>query len=81
MKEAYKEFERRVGQTAEPLGAKAELVHEAIKRQQGSFRVSDLEGACPGVGRDWIRKILRQRKAVGELRLLGHGAGARWERT
>jgi Fic family protein len=80
-KEAYKEFEQRVGEIAEPFGAKAELVRQAVYRQQGSFRVADLERACPAVGRDWIRNILRQMKAAGELRSFGHGAGARWEQT
>ena len=80
LKEAYKEFEQHVGEAAEPIGAKAELVRQAIHRQEDSFRVSDLECACPGVGRDWIRKILRQMKAAGELRSFGRGAGARWER-
>jgi Fic family protein len=81
LKEAYKEFEQRVGDTAEPFGAKAELVRQAIYGQQGSFRLADLERACPGVGRDWIRTILRQMKAAGEVRSFGHGAGARWERV
>lgn len=81
LKEAYQEFEQRVGDTAEPFGVKAQLVRQAIARQQGSFSVSDLERACPGVGRDWIRTILRKMKADGELRSFGHGAGARWERV
>ncbi|MGC9260951.1 MAG: Fic family protein [Phycisphaerae bacterium] len=81
LKEAYKEFEQRAGETAEPVGAKAELVRQAICHRQGSFRVADLERACPAVGRDWIRKILRQMKAAGELHSFGHGAGSRWERT
>jgi Fic family protein len=81
LKEAYKEFEQRVGDTAEPFGAKAQLVRQAVARQQGGFSVSDLERACPGVGRDWIRAILRKMKADGELRSYGHGAGARWERV
>ncbi|MGC9261257.1 MAG: Fic family protein [Phycisphaerae bacterium] len=81
LKEAYKEFEQRVGEIAEPPGAKAELVRHAIYRQQSSFRVADLERACPTVGRDWIRNILRQMKVAGEIRSFGHGAGARWEQT
>ena len=78
MKEACKEFEQRVGQTTEPLGAKAELVRQAVARQGGSFTVADLEIACPGVGRDWIRVILRKMKAHGSVTSSGHGAGARW---
>ncbi len=81
IKEAYREFEQRVGEIAEPLGAKAKLVRREIYRRQGSFRVADLERACPAVGRDWIRNILRQMKTAGELRSFGHGAGARWEHT
>jgi Fic family protein len=80
LKEAYKEFEQRVGDTIEPFGAKAQLVRQAISRQQGSFSVAELERACPGVGRDWIRSILRKMKATGDLRSFGRGVGARWER-
>jgi Fic family protein len=80
-KEAYNEFEQRAGETPEPHGAKAQLVRQAVSRQNGSFSVADLERACPGVGRDWIRSILRKMKTAGELRTSGHGAGARWERA
>ena len=78
---AYAEFERRVGDTAEPIGAKADLVRAAVAKRSGGFRVADLERDCPGVGRDWIRKLLRQMKADGHLRTSGRGAGARWERV
>jgi Fic family protein len=78
--EAYREFEQRVGETAEPMGAKAQTVRAAIERQTGSFSVADLERLCPAVGRDWIRSILRKMKQEGKLRSFGHGAGARWER-
>jgi fido (protein-threonine AMPylation protein) len=81
LKEAYKEFEARVGDVTEPQGAKAELVTTAINGMEGSFRLSDLERACPGVGRDWIRTVLRRMKAAGEVKSFGHGAGARWERV
>ena len=81
LKQAYQEFEQRVGDTAEPFGAKAQLVRQAIAHQQGSFSVSDLERACPSVGRDWIRSILRKMKTDGDLRSFGRGAGARWERV
>ena len=51
-------FERRAGQTASPRGAKAELVRQAIRSQPAAFRLVDIERACPGVGRDWIRSLL-----------------------
>jgi Fic family protein len=81
LKEAYKEFESRLGQVAEPKGAKAELVRSAVNRRDASFRLSDMEGECPGVGRDWIRRLLRKMKSEGLVRSIGHGAGAKWERV
>jgi len=80
LKEAYKEFETRLGRVAEPKGAKAELVRAAVNRQAVTFRLSDIERECPGVGRDWIRALLRAMKAEGLVRSTGHGAGAKWER-
>jgi hypothetical protein len=77
---AYKEFEQRVGETSEPHGGKAQIVRDVIERQPGSFSVGELERLCPGVGRDWIRMILRKMKEEQKVRSFGHGAGARWER-
>jgi hypothetical protein len=81
LKQAYSEFERRVGDIAEPIGAKAALVRDAIARLPQTFRVVDIEAACPGVGRDWIRKILRQMKGENLLRSTGYGLNARWQRV
>ena len=79
--QAYRELEQRVGETTEPRGAKEQTVRDAIARQAGSFRLSDIERACPGVGRDWIRAILRSMKQSGELSSSGRGAGSKWEKT
>lgn len=79
LKTAYKEFEERVGQVASPKGAKAELVIDSIRRQRGEFRLVDIEQACPGVGRDWIRMILADLKASGEVSCRGKGPAARWK--
>lgn len=81
LKEAYKEFEERVGQTNDEKGSKEVLVRDAVVKQTGEFRLVDIERACPGVGRDWIRVILRQLKAAGQLTSTGRGPGARWRRT
>jgi Fic family protein len=78
--QAYREFEQRVGETAEPRGAKETLVRQAIAQQARPFRLSDIERACPGVGRDWIQTILQELRQAGELRSIGRGNGARWER-
>jgi Fic family protein len=81
LKEAYKEFESRLGRIVEPKGAKAELVRSVVSRQATNFRLSDIERECPGVGRDWIQTLLREMKNEGLLRSTGHGAGAKWART
>jgi Fic family protein len=79
LKTAYKEFEQRVGETAEPRGAKSEIVLDAIRKQAGEFRLVDIERACPGVSREWIRTLLADLKTTGEVTCRGKGPGARWQ--
>jgi Fic family protein len=81
LKTAYTEFEQRVGQTAEPKGAKAQLVRDAVGRQTGEFRLADVEKACPGVGREWIRAVLAEMREAGEVTCHGRGPAARWQKT
>ena len=81
LKQAYREFEQRVGQIAEPKGIKAQLVRDAVAGQAGEFRVTDIERACPGVGREWIRAVLAQMRKAGEARCQGRGPAARWQKT
>jgi Fic family protein len=78
IRRAYVEFEQRAGQVKAPRGAKAELVLTAIRQQVGDFRLTDIERACPGVGREWIRSLLSDLKATGEVSCQGKGPGARW---
>ena len=78
LKTAYREFESRVGQIASPKGAKTEIVLNAIRGQKGDFRLVDIERACPGVGRDWIRVLLADLKKIGEVKCRGKGPAARW---
>jgi Fic family protein len=78
LKSAYKEFEERVGKTISPKGAKTDLVLDAIRRQSGEFRLADIERACPGVGRDWIRVLLTDLKKWGQVACRGKGPAARW---
>lgn len=78
LKQAYREFEERVGQMAEPRGAKAALVRDVVRKRRGEFRLSDIEQACPGVSREWIRNVLADMKKAGELTSKGHGVSARW---
>jgi Fic family protein len=78
LRRAYGEFERRAGEIKAPRGAKAGLVLAAIREQVGEFRLADIEQACPGVGREWIRSLLTELKAAGEATCQGKGPAARW---
>jgi Fic family protein len=77
--QACKEFEQRVGQLKSPRGAKAEIVLNAIRQQHGEFRLVEIEHACPGVGREWIRSLLTDLKAAGKASCRGKGPAARWQ--
>jgi Fic family protein len=81
LKEAYKEFEERVGQISAPRGAKTELISSAIERTKGAFRISDIHRECPGVSLDMIRRILKDLKASGRVECLGRGQSAQWQKT
>ncbi len=81
LKAAYREFEERVGQIASPRGAKAEMALTAIRAQTGAFRLSDIERACPGVGREWIRTLLADLRKSGRVTCQGKGPAARWHYT
>jgi Fic family protein len=72
------EFEQRAGQIKAPRGAKAGLVLNAVREQVGDFRLQDIERACPGVGREWIRSLLTDLKTSGEVACRGKGPAARW---
>lgn len=75
---ACREFELRAGQMTSPKGAKAEMVIESIRSQTGEFRLIDIEKACPGVGREWIRVLLAELKKSGQVTCRGRGPAARW---
>jgi Fic family protein len=75
--QAYNEFEERVGQVKSPRGEKTALVEAAIARQNGAFRVSDIQHACMGVSVDLIRTVLKKLKGDG-VECLGRGPAAQW---
>lgn len=78
LRSAYTEFEERA-RLGSPKGAKAEMVFGAIRAQLGEFRLADIERACPGVGREWIRKLLVDLRSSGEVTCRGKGPAARWQ--
>jgi fido (protein-threonine AMPylation protein) len=81
LKTAYREFEERLGQVQAPRGAKRELVLRGVRSRAGEFRLADIEQACPGVGREWIRLVLADMKKSGEVTCHGRGPAARWRQV
>jgi Fic family protein len=79
--DAYKDFERRVGETASPRGSKTALVLSAIDRQIGPFQASDLQRDCPGVGLDLIRRVLKEKRESGQVACVARGRNSRWNKT
>jgi Fic family protein len=77
LKQAYTEFEQRLGQVRSPRGEKTGLVEAAIAKQTGPFKLSDLQNACPGVSVDLIRTVLKRLKGK-TVECLGRGHAAQW---
>jgi hypothetical protein len=61
-----------------PRGSKGEIVLATVRKQIGEFKLADIERACPGVGREWIRGILAKLKKSGEVTCQGKGPAACW---
>jgi Fic family protein len=80
VRRAYREFEERAGQVKTPRGAKTALVEAAISGFPGDFTLAHLERACPGVSRDMIRRVLRDKQKAGAVTCLGRGPGAVWRK-
>jgi Fic family protein len=81
LKTAYGEFEARLGRAAEPKGAKTERVVSAIGRAADPFAVTAIQAACPGVGVDLIRRVLKRLKNQGQVMCLSRGRNAAWQKT
>lgn len=80
LKTAYKEFAERVGETKAPRGAKTDQVISAIEQVVGEFSVAQLEMRCPGVSRDMVRRVLRERQSAGKVECQGRGPAAKWRK-
>ena len=80
LKEAYREFEARSEQAAEPKGAKTEIVRAEIARRDDPFGLLELQRACPGVSRDMVRRVLRDLAREGQIESIGRGPGAKWRK-
>jgi Fic family protein len=80
VKEAYREFETRVGATAARRGEKSETVMAAVERREAPFSIAELQRECPGVSVDMLRRVLKGLKSEGRVECLGRGRSARWRR-
>jgi Fic family protein len=80
LKEAYRELERRVGETAARRGEKSETIIAAVDRTTAPFTIAELQRECPGVSIDMLRHVLSTLKADRRVECLGKGRSARWRR-
>jgi Fic family protein len=80
LKQAYQEFEERIGQIESPRGEKTALIETAI-RQLEMFSVSDIQRACPGVSVDLIRRTLKVLQDKNEVKCTRKGRSAKWIRV
>jgi len=80
LKQAYQEFEERVGHIEAPRGEKTALIETAI-RQLETFSVSDIQRACPGVSVDLIRRTLKVMQDKNEVKCTRKGRSAKWMRV
>ncbi len=78
--QACKEFEQRVGHLKSPRGEKTAAVLAAVERQVSTFRVTDLQAECPGVGVDLIRQLLARLQKEKKVKSLGTGRSAKWQK-
>jgi len=81
LKNAYREFEERLGLLKSPRGEKTEMVINAIERASESFRVEDIKRECPGVSVDMIRKVFKQLQSKSLVECVAMGQRALWRKT
>jgi Fic family protein len=79
--DAYRQFEKRVGDTTQKRGSKTRLVEAAIDRAIGDFSAQDILAQCPGASLDLVRRILKDQKALGHIKSLGTGRAAKWRKN
>jgi Fic family protein len=78
---AYREFERRVGETTARRGAKRDMIVDAVRRLPARFRYADLERMLPAVSRPTINRALRELRLAGAIRCAKAGRDATWEKV
>ncbi len=81
LKDAYREFEQRLGLLKSPRGEKTGMVIAAVENAPKRFSVADLQKACPQVSLDMIRRVLKDMQGTGRIRCIVRGKYALWEKT
>jgi Fic family protein len=81
LKTAYKEFEERLGRIEAPRGEKTALVIRAVQQSGLTFRVGDIQQACPGVSVDLIRVTLKNLQTERRVECLQRGRFATWKKA
>lgn len=81
LKEACREFERRMEELQNPRGEKTALITQAIRQSPETFHIADIQRKCPGISVDMIRKVLKDLRAEGRTKCLGMGKAAQWKRV
>ncbi len=78
--QAYESLESRVNIVTTTRGAKTDLVVNMIRKLPKRFKLADVQSACPGVSLPTIKRTLEALKEKKEIRCLGKGRDATWER-
>ena len=78
---AYKKLETRLRNHETGYGVKKRMVGDSFRRLPVRFKISDLRELCPSVGDDTVRSFLAERREQGEVRCLGKGRHAIWEKS
>jgi Fic family protein len=80
---AYEELEQRVDalRNQGSRAPKSQLIAMAIDDVEGPFSVADICIQLPTVSRELVKKVVQQKRKNGELRSVGKGRGAHWERA
>ena len=78
--QAYQSLESCVNIVTTARGAKTGLVVSMIRKLPARFKLADVRNACPGVSLLTIKRTLEALKEKGEIRCLGKGRDAAWER-
>jgi Fic family protein len=81
LKSAYTEFEERLARLPQPRGEKTAMIQDAVRSFPGNFSVADIQGKCPGIGIDMIRRVLKDLQVQEVVECLGRGRNAKWQKT